>query len=560
MGTGKSTVGPIVAAQAKVPFHDLDTTIEQAAGTSIPAIFANAGEPAFRKLEADTLRRLLVDPTPTVIALGGGTLVDPDLRAEVLTRTSIVNLVAHPDTIAERVGASSRPLLAGAANPKVRIRELLTARAHAYAHAHALIRTDDRSPDDIAHAVLLAWANQTLLVQTASLTYPATLTRNAPHTLTELVRTLDPSSTFVVTDQNVASLHTEPFLDALRSLPHPFKGQVVLTPGEVHKQWPAVQQILEAAVEAGADRNSLLIAIGGGVVSDITGFAAAVLLRGVRWVAVPTTMLSMVDAAVGGKTAVDLGLAKNAVGAFHQPSGVIIDPRFTHTETSRAYTSGLAEVIKSGAIADPELLHLMLDHPTSVLSRDINTIEQLVLRALRVKTTIVSRDERESGERMLLNFGHTIGHGLEAAGNYAQLTHGEAVALGTGLLFGLVPAGHTVHGLGIFDTLADVFYLVIIAFVAALAAANIAASRHMMVVLAPKERLSEFFGLFALSSTATVWIGPLLIEVFTNASKDQRIGFSPVLILLGVGLALMFTLKKTTGAKGQIEPASPPAA
>lgn len=122
------------------------------------------------------------------------------------------------------------------------------------------------------------------------------------------------------------------------------------------------------------------------------------------------------------------------------------------------------------------------------------------------------------------------------------------------ILFGLVPAGRTVHGLGLFDTLADMSYLIIIAFVAALAAANIAASRHMMVTLAPKERLSEFFGLFALSSTATVWIGPLLIEVFTNVSKDQRVGFSPVLLLLGAGLALMFTLEKTTGAKGQVEP------
>ena len=427
MGTGKSTVGPIVATQANVPFCDLDAVIEQATGSSIAAIFATSGEAAFRHLEATTLRRLLADPVPSVIALGGGTLVDPSLRAEVLPHTHVVNLVAHAHTIADRVGTSSRPLLAGAHNPKQRIHELLSARAQAYAHAHALIRTDDRSPEDIANAVLHAWTNQTLLVHTSSLTYPATLTRNAPRTLIELVRTLDPSSTFVVTDQNVDKLHVEPFLE---NPPKPPLGKVVLTPGEVHKQWPAVQQILEAAIQAGADRNTLLIAIGGGVVSDITGFAAAILLRGVRWVAIPTTLLSMVDAAVGGKTAVDLGLAKNAVGAFHQPSGVIIDPRFTHTESSRAYISGLAEVIKSGAIADPDLLDLMLADPSAVLSRDIPTIEQLVLRALRVKTTIVSRDERESGERMLLNFGHTIGHGLEAAGNYAELTHGEAVALG----------------------------------------------------------------------------------------------------------------------------------
>jgi MFS transporter, UMF1 family len=130
------------------------------------------------------------------------------------------------------------------------------------------------------------------------------------------------------------------------------------------------------------------------------------------------------------------------------------------------------------------------------------------------------------------------------------------IALGTtkeSILYGLIPSGHSILPGDLFNTLSDVFYLGIIAFVAALAAANIAASRHMMVMLAPKERLSEFFGLFALSSTATVWMGPMLIEIFTNVSKDQRIGFSPVLILLGIGLALMFALKKTTGAKGQVD-------
>jgi UMF1 family MFS transporter len=136
------------------------------------------------------------------------------------------------------------------------------------------------------------------------------------------------------------------------------------------------------------------------------------------------------------------------------------------------------------------------------------------------------------------------------------------IALGTtreSILYGLVPAGDQLHGFGIFDTLADVFYLLVIAFVAALAAANIAASRYMMVTLAPKERLSEFFGLFALSSTATVWVGPLLVEVATNTWKDQRIGFAPVLLLLGIGLALMFTLNKSTGAKGKYTPITPPA-
>lgn len=430
MGTGKSTVGPLVAAQANAPFIDLDATIEANAGKSIARIFSEDGEPAFRDLEANTLRALLDDPSPRVIALGGGTLVNPALRELALQKARVINLVAQPETIANRVQAHGRPLLDDAPNPLARIRELLALRASSYGDAHTLIRTDHRDPVAIASAVVAAWKDSSLLVRASSSTYAARITRNAPDALVELTHIIAPSSVFVVTDDNVHALHTQPIIDALRATTRPLGGVVVLTPGEVHKQWPAVQQILEALLAGGADRNSLLVAIGGGVVSDIAGFAAAIFLRGIRWVAMPTTILSMVDAAVGGKTAVDLGLAKNSVGAFHQPSGVIINPAYTLTETGRAYISGLAEVIKSGAIADPELLRVMAEHPQRVLDRELDLVEELIIRSLHVKTSIVSRDERESGERMLLNFGHTIGHALEAAGNYSRLTHGEAVALG----------------------------------------------------------------------------------------------------------------------------------
>lgn len=430
MGTGKSTVGPLIATQANVPFIDLDVAIQQATGNTVASIFETAGESAFRSLEATTLRQLLASSEPRVIALGGGTLVDPALRNEALLQARVVNLVAQPETILSRIRSPGRPLLDNAPNPLDRIRSLLASRSRAYGDAHALIRTDGREPHDIAHAVLNAWRDDTLLVRTPATTYAARITRDAPRALAELVRSLSPSTAFVVTDQNVDNLYTDAAINALRETNVPVGTKVVLTPGEVHKQWPAVQLILESLVAQGADRNAVVIAIGGGVVSDIAGFAASVLLRGVRWIAVPTTMLSMVDAAVGGKTAVDLGLAKNAVGAFHQPEGVIIDPSFTRTESSRAYLSGLAEVLKSGVIADPELVDLMHNEQARVLDRDLDVVHEMIHRSLRVKSDIVSRDERESSERMLLNFGHTIGHGLEAAGNFSRLTHGEAVALG----------------------------------------------------------------------------------------------------------------------------------
>lgn len=430
MATGKSTLGPIVAARANVPFIDLDSTIETATGKSIPRIFAEDGEPTFRNLEATQLAALLDDPSPRVIALGGGTLVNPNLRELALQKASVVTLVAYPKTIASRTQAHSRPMLEQGPRLLERIQQLLATRAQAYANTHTLIRTDGRDPSDIATAILDAWQSTSLLVRATSSTYAARITHNAPQALVELTLALNPSSVFIVTDDNVRSLHVEPILSALRATKHTLGDVIVLTPGEVHKQWPAVQQILEALLAGGADRNSLLVAVGGGVVSDIAGFAAAIFLRGIRWVAMPTTLLSMVDAAVGGKTAVDLGLAKNSVGAFHQPSGVIINPAYTLTETNRAYISGLAEVIKSGAIADPALIDLMTSRPHQVLSRDLEVLQEMITRSLYVKTSIVSRDERESGERMLLNFGHTIGHALEAIGNFSRLMHGEAIALG----------------------------------------------------------------------------------------------------------------------------------
>jgi shikimate kinase/3-dehydroquinate synthase len=431
MGTGKSTVGRRVAALAGVPFLDLDAALEEAAGKSIAVLFAESGEPAFRALEADALRLVLENPAPRVIALGGGALLDEGLRRHALARARIVTLTARPETLLARTqGGGGRPLLSSALDRLGRIRDLLATRAPAYAEAHAQVSTDDRSPNAIAEAVLRAWREPTLVVPLGLRSYPVRVTDRGPETVAEIASTLAPSTVFLVTDTNVDALYTAPLTGALQAAGLKLGAKVVLTPGETHKQLPAVEQILTTLVSAGADRDALVVALGGGVVSDIAGFAAATLLRGVRWVAVPTTLLSMVDAAVGGKTGVDLGPAKNAIGAFHQPSAVVINPAYVRTEEERAYVSGLAEVVKAAALADPELIDLLARERPRVLARDLELVREMVLRAVRVKTDIVTRDERESGERALLNFGHTIGHGLEAAGEFTRLTHGEAVSLG----------------------------------------------------------------------------------------------------------------------------------
>jgi shikimate kinase/3-dehydroquinate synthase len=205
---------------------------------------------------------------------------------------------------------------------------------------------------------------------------------------------------------------------------------LVLPPGEEHKNTASLERIWSAALAAGADRKSVFVALGGGVVTDVVGFAAATWMRGVRWIGIPTTLLAMVDASVGGKTAIDLKDAKNSVGAFHQPSAVLCDVDHLLTEPVRGYTSALAEVVKTALIGDPELFGLIEQSADAVRARDPELVTELVRRSVRVKARIVGLDERESGFRATLNLGHTIGHALEAYGGYGKLRHGEAISLG----------------------------------------------------------------------------------------------------------------------------------
>jgi 3-dehydroquinate synthase len=179
----------------------------------------------------------------------------------------------------------------------------------------------------------------------------------------------------------------------------------------------------------GADRSSLVVGLGGGVVTDIAGFAAAGWMRGVRWVAIPTTLLAMVDASVGGKTAVDLGQAKNCVGAFWQPAQVFCDVAFSSTEPQRGNTA-LSEVVKTALIGDAPLLDYLEQHASRVLAREPEAITEIVRRCVRVKARVVSEDARERGFRAALNLGHTFGHALEAVAGFDRLSHGEAISLG----------------------------------------------------------------------------------------------------------------------------------
>ena len=249
----------------------------------------------------------------------------------------------------------------------------------------------------------------------------------------------------IVSNATVMALHGQ----ALRAGLAGIYGEVsilLLPEGEVHKDWATLNLIFDHLLATGCDRKTVLIALGGGVIGDMTGFAAACFMRGVSYVQVPTTLLAQVDSSVGGKTAVNHPLGKNMIGAFHQPLRVLCDLDALRTLPERELSAGLAEVIKYGPIADGEFLGWIESELDALLARDVKALAHAVQRSCEIKAAVVGADERESGLREILNFGHTFGHAIEAGLGYGQWLHGEAVGCGMVLAsalsvqLGLMPA------------------------------------------------------------------------------------------------------------------------
>lgn len=446
MGTGKSTVGKRLAEKLNARFVDLDAVLGEEFGRPVGEMFQELGESAFRVQEKQTLKRLIADtPVPTVFSLGGGALLDREMRLRALDLGTVLCLSASPDEILRRSRAdgATRPLLE-VAEPRARIEELLAARALSYAECHATLETDGRSPDEIVQQARAVLERRAIAVASGFESYQVEVGAGIlAERLAEQVR--GATGIVLVTDENVGPLYEE---ETRRHLEK--NGQTVrtvrLTPGEEHKTVQSMEAIWTAAYDAELDRKGMFVGLGGGVVTDMTGFAAATWVRGVRWVGIPTTLLSMVDASVGGKTAVDFGLAKNAIGAFWQPSSVLCDVAALQSETARAFTGALSEVVKTALIGDPELLSFLEARSELVKARDPSTLVEVVRRSVRVKARVVGLDPREKGIRATLNLGHTLGHAMESAGGYSRFTHGEAVSLGLvaalrfGVLRGRTPA------------------------------------------------------------------------------------------------------------------------
>ena len=248
------------------------------------------------------------------------------------------------------------------------------------------------------------------------------------HRAGELIAPLAPTRIALVTNTTVGRLYAEPLRRSLADVADVMT--ITLQDGEAHKTWESVSAIIDALLASGADRRSLVMALGGGVVGDIAGFAAAVYMRGIRYVQVPTTLLAQVDSSVGGKTGVNHVRGKNLLGAFHQPQLVISDTSTLATLASREVSAGLAEIIKHGLLADADYFEDVSRDLEALRRRDSGALAKAIRRSCEIKASIVARDERESGERALLNLGHTFAHAIEALTHYRRWLHGEAVGCG----------------------------------------------------------------------------------------------------------------------------------
>lgn len=459
MASGKTAVGRRLARRLGYGFIDTDHLIEVGAGRAIPEIFAADGEAAFRQMERDTIAAL-APSRPAVIATGGGTFIDAENRAALQRLGPVVCLVTSPDVILERVGRSDKRPLARGPGAAERLRKLYDQRLPFYRLADVVVETDgltvDQAAARVAGAILPRLKNAVrqdrgegrrrredgmspikVRVDLGERAYDCTVGSGVLSDVGCLVAGMRPTRVVLVTNTTVGRLYADRVRASIAAADAGLGESIVtvtIEDGERFKTMASVEVIYDAALNAGIDRKAVMIALGGGVVGDLTAFAASTILRGVRFVMIPTTLLSQVDSSVGGKTGMDRRQGKNLVGTFWQPTAVLIDPAVLRTLPAREVKAGLAEVIKTGVILDAGLFERLERDAEKLLAGDEAALTEVVARCVRIKADVVEQDEREEkGLRRILNFGHTVGHAVEQVTGFDRFLHGEAVAVGMGV-------------------------------------------------------------------------------------------------------------------------------
>ncbi len=460
MGSGKTTVGRALAKKLNKRFIDSDHEIEARTGASIPLIFEIEGEESFRQREAEVIRDLTAQQD-IVLATGGGAILNPDSRSYLKSRGTVVYLRASVNSILQRTSHDkNRPLLQ-TADPRKRIEELARQREPYYREvAHITIETGRPNVQWLVHTILAQlelatgmpadtdssdghinpvflkseYCMQqlspiTLSVDLGERSYPIVIGQALLSDTESIGRHVAGSRAVIVTNTVVAPLYLDRVAASLAAAGKQVT-PIVLPDGEKEKNWANLMQIFDVLLTEKCDRKTTLIALGGGVIGDMTGFAAATYMRGVPFIQVPTTLLAQVDSSVGGKTGINHPLGKNMIGAFYQPQIVIADTSTLDTLPPRELSAGLAEVIKHGAIIDAAFFDWIEANIAKLIAKDAAALAYAIQRSCEIKADVVRQDEREGGLRAILNFGHTFGHAIEAGLGYGKWLHGEAVGCG----------------------------------------------------------------------------------------------------------------------------------
>lgn len=445
--TGKSAVGREVACYLGWDFADSDDEIVKLAGKDIAAIFAEDGEVRFRELERQVLAHLC-EGESQVIATGGGAVVDARNRELFAQCGVVVCLEAGPETIHQRLQAAQeayhmvRPLLA-IDNPLEHIRGLKASRQQFYDTADWKVSTDLLSVDQVADEVVTAFRQvaarrkdpsyydgASFVVTTPSETYPVFVGWGLLREMGKLMgQTRLGRSTKVISDGNVLP-HYGGIVTAAMERAGLAVECLAVPAGETSKCIESASKLYDWLVDTRVERDDSIIALGGGMVGDLAGFVAATFLRGLPLVQAPTSLVAMADSSIGGKVAVNHPRAKNLIGSFYQPHLVVMDVTALSTLPRRELTSGWAEVIKHAMVLAPDFLRFLELHVDRLRDLEAEATTEAVRRSASIKGRVVSEDEREHGKRTVLNYGHTIAHGLEAAAGYERFLHGEAVAIG----------------------------------------------------------------------------------------------------------------------------------